>query len=239
MRVIRIIIPVYKNPEQLVKCHAAIKELEHNKEDRIEVLEVDNNDYNRGFTGAVNEGMRISVLNGDEYAIILNQDCYLEKDFVQKALAFMDSHPKCAIAGPKQLSSENSDLIIHAGCNEAYPYGRHISGLVSNGDYTVSKKVPWVTGACMIVRVRSVIDYGLMDESMFLIGSDSDWCYTARGRGFEVWYIAECSCVHEQGVSSGTTDKKISGIMYLDMIYWRNKWIGSDLYRELSMEVFD
>ena len=151
----------------------------------------------------------------------------------------MDAHPRCAIAGIKQLSSENSDLIIHGGCGEAYPNGQHLSGLVSRDDHTTSRQMPWVNGACMVVRMESIPWFGLMDENMFLIGSDSDWCYTARSRGWQVWYIAEASCVHEQGVTSGNADEKVQRQMYLDMIYWRNKWVGSDLYRELSMEIFD
>lgn len=239
MRIIRFVIPAYKNPEQLRKCREAISALQLPNGTITEVMLVDNNIVNIGFTKAINQGIRTAFWNGDDLAIALNQDCYLEPDALIKIVEFMDAHPKCAIAGIRQLSSENPDQIIHAGCTQAYPYGKHISGLISEGECLSDKQVPWVNGACMVVRVSSVIDFGLMDESMFLVGSDSDWCYAARARGFEVWYIAGASCVHEQGVSSTGDNPEIQKLMYLDMLAWRSKWIGTDLYRELTMEIFD
>lgn len=239
MRIIRFIIPAYKNPEQLRKCKEAIANL--NLPDGIltDITVINNTDNNVGFTKAVNIGMREAVVNEDYLAIVLNQDCYLDPESIKQIVVFMDANPKCAIAGIKQLHSEDPDRIIHGGCTEAYPTGRHIGGLVSRGDCAFHKQMPWVNGACMVVRVSAVVDFGLMDESMFLFGSDSDWCYTARARGFEVWYIASASCVHEQGVSNASSDKTIHKWMYLDMLAWRNKWIGSDLFKELSMEIFE
>ncbi len=239
MRIIKFIIPVYKKPEQVVKCKEAIANLQLPDGILTDLMLVDNNDVNIGFTKAINQGMREAISNGDDLAIALNQDCYLEPDALVKILEFMDAHPKCAIAGIRQVSSENPDQIIHGGCTQAYPNGRHLSGLISNNECLVDKQMPWVNGACMVVRLSSVIDFGLMDESMFLVGSDSDWCYAARARGFEVWYIAGASCVHEQGVSSSGDGENIQKLMYLDMVAWRNKWVGTDLYRELTMEIFD
>lgn len=239
MRIIRFIIPAYKNPEQLVKCKEAIANIELPDGILTCTTLVDNNDVNIGFTKAINIGMREAIWNGDDFAIALNQDCYLAPDALKNIIAFMDANPNCAIAGIRQVSNENPDHIIHAGCAEAYPYGRHISGFISKGECLSNKRVPWVNGACMVVRVSSVVDFGLMDESMFLVGSDSDWCYTARARGFDVCYIADASCVHEQGVTSSGNDDTIQKLMYMDMITWRNKWVGTDLYRELTMEIFD
>lgn len=239
MRIIRFIIPAYKKPEQLRKCKEHLANL--NLPDGIltDIQVIDNNENNIGFTKAVNVGMREAVVNQDYLAIVLNQDCYLDPDSVSKIVAFMDSHEKCAIAGIKQISSEDSDFIIHGGCVEAYPFGVHISGLVSRNDCNESKQVQWVNGACMVVRISSVIDFGLMDENMFLIGSDSDWCFTARARGFQVWYIADATCVHEQGISSEGGPTEFKKLMMLDMLFWRDKWVGSDIYRELTFEVFD
>lgn len=226
------IIPAYKKPEQLEKC---LKALEENSLAIRETEVIDNNVSNRGFTAAINEGLRKHYV---DFAIILNQDCYLAPGAIQAMADFMEAHPKCAIGGIKQLSSQNPDAIIHGGCTEAFPAGRHIVGLKSKGDCSENKRMPWVNGACMIVRCSALLETGLLDENMFLVGSDSDLCYTARARGFEVWYIADAECVHEQGVSSGTEDPELRKIMYKDMLYWKSKWIGTDLFRELSMEVF-
>lgn len=239
-----IVIPFYKNKEQLVKCKAAIESKANTYPlTGIKLFIEDDSNAGWGFTKTVNSGLR-EVMGLDRdcynfpgYAILLNQDCYLKPDAIEKMVAFMDSHPKCAIAGIKQLSSENEDHIIHGGTYECFPAGRHEGGRVSQGDCSVNKQVPWVNGACMIVRLEAILEIGLMDETMKMFGSDADWSYTARARGWETWYIADAACVHEQGASK-SMDEKMQRVFEKDMLTFRSKWVDGDLYRDLSMEIF-
>lgn len=229
-----VVIPFHKNKEQLDKCLASLK-------GQVEAIHVEDDSVTEsGFTQTVNRCAKKAchfVLGGEGYMVILNQDCYLKPDAIEKMVAFMDSHPRCAIAGIKQLSSENEDVIIHGGTLECFPAGRHEGGYVSRGDCGESKQVPWVNGACMIVRLEAILEFGLMDESMKMFGSDADWSYTARARGWECWYIADAVCVHEQGVSKAM-DPAMTKTFEKDMIAFRSKWIDGELYRDLSLEIF-
>jgi GT2 family glycosyltransferase len=171
------------------------------------------------------------------FAVVLNQDCYLKPEALERIYNFMLKHPKCAIAGIKQLSSTNEDQIIHGGTYECFPAGRHVGGKVSHGDCTANKQVPWVNGACMVVRLEALQDFGIMDETMKMFASDADWSYTARARGWETWYIADAECVHEQGASQ-TMDTKMQKVFEKDMLTFRSKWVDGDLYRDLSLEIF-
>jgi N-acetylglucosaminyl-diphospho-decaprenol L-rhamnosyltransferase len=230
-----VVIPFYKNKEQLDKCQAALKaQTASNITWNIQ----DDSETGNGFTKTSNKGLRnlFRLDLADDYAIVLNQDLYLRPDAIEKMVSFMDAHPRCAIAGIKQLSSKDEDFIIHGGTFECFPAGRHEVGRVSRGECDVSKQVPWVNGACMIVRLEAILGIGLMDENMKMFGSDADWSLTARARGWECWYIAEAVCVHEQGVSqsrSGEMEKTFER----DMLYFRSKWIDGDLMRELTLEV--
>jgi GT2 family glycosyltransferase len=230
-----VLIPAYKAPEKLEKCLRAVDA----QTIEVETLLHDNSEVNIGFTRACNELLMMAYRRGLTYAVILNQDCYLKPDAIEKMVEFMDSHPKCFLGSIKQLSDQNEDLIIHGGTLEAFPYGKHIGGFVSKGNCNVNKRMPWANGACMIVRLSAIPDVGLMDPNYFLLCSDSDWSFTARARGFDIWYIADAVCVHEQGVSSGEATSSLSKAMVRDVTYFRTKWIGSDLFKELSMEVFD
>ena len=218
------IIPFYKKQQQLDRCMTCLNTSQH----PIEAFVIDNNRENVGFTKACNVGLREALRRGDRYALLLNQDCYAEPETVGRLFAFMERHPRCAIAGPKQLSAEDPDLIIHGGCTEAFPVGRHISGRVSLKDCSESLPMPWVNGACMIVRMEAVCEIGLMDEGYFLIGSDADFCFVARLRRWEVWYCAEASVLHESGgVSSSQTTLEALAHFNADQLYFRDKWIGT------------
>ena len=224
-----VIIPAFKKPEQLERCLAALRA----QTTPVEPFVHDNNADNIGFTRAVNRGLRHAFDRREPFAIILNQDCYLRPDAVEHMLDFMNRKSRCAIGGPKQVSSLDEDAIIHGGCTQAFPFGKHITGRASNDDCNISAPMPWVNGACMIARMDAVLDFGLMDENMFLIGSDSDWCYTARLRNWEVWYIADAICVHEQGASAKAPPEMLES-MRKDMTYWRDKWVGSAAFSRLS-----
>jgi GT2 family glycosyltransferase len=192
------IIPFYKDRRQLDLCTAAIAQQDEPTEAWIHDNSVDNLYY----TKAENLGLKDAFAKGQEFAIVGTQDVYMKPGAVKAMVEFMRSHPRCAICGPKQLLASDEDYIIHAGCTVAYPAGQHISGRKSAGVGTVSRKVSWINGAIMFARVSAFLDIGLMDENMLMLGSDSDWCYTARARKWEVWYCADAEVVHEAGIGA-------------------------------------
>jgi len=225
-----VMIPAYRGEKKLERCLAALKA----QTVPVEIYIHDNNVNNIGFTAAVNEGLKRALKSGREFALVLNQDVYLRPDGIEQLTKFMNSHPRCAIAGVKQTDEKDLDLVQHGGCGAAFPSGLHVRGRKSHGECAVSLPMPWVNGAVMCVRMEAVVDFGLMDHNMFLIGSDSDWCYTARQRGWEVWYCAECEVIHEGGVTVGPPRLDLQPVMIRDMTYWRDKWLGTRLYERLK-----
>ncbi len=225
------VIPFYKNERQLKTC------LEHLQKQTRPVTPFvhDNSVNNLGFTRAINLGLRQAIRAGHKYVVALNQDVYLAPEAMAGLEDFLEQTPRCAIAGIKQRSSQNPDVIVHAGCSMAYPTGLHVSGLASQGVGTMSARMPWVNGAFLAARIEALLDFGVMDESMFLFGSDSDWCYTARARNWEVWYCAQAECIHEMGTSQHPTVESTEHF-HRDMAYWRDKWLGSELFRRLNVE---
>jgi GT2 family glycosyltransferase len=225
-----VIIPAYRKPDQLERCLAALAAQTH----PCSPVVIDNDTENRGFTAACNEGLRLAIDRGEEFAVLLNQDCYLQPNAIEKAIEFMRDHPRCAILGAKQLAYGHEDVIVHGGCTQAFPAGAHLTGRVSKDECNMPAKMPWINGACMVIRLDALKEFGLLDEGMFLVGSDSDICFTARLRGWEVWYAPTVVCSHECGESSTPTSEKVIEIMRKDMTYWASKWITGQAYHRLA-----
>jgi len=224
------IIPSYKKKEQLEKCIADLKK----QTLPVEIFVRDNTHDNIYFTAAINEGIKKYLQHDCKYMLMLNQDMYLQPDAVEVMVNFLESHPKCGVATPLQLSKENPDYVIYAGCFEAFPLGRHQHGPLS--DFVKDEQIYWGNGACMMFRKQMIQEIGLMDENYIFIGSDSDYCFTARSRGWEVWRVADARGIHEHGASGATSDVKINLLKVNDVIYFSRKWLTGDLYRELSYE---
>jgi GT2 family glycosyltransferase len=56
---------------------------------------------NLGFSRAYNDG--ITWASNTDYALCLNQDCFLEPDYLAELVAYADDHPRCASCSGKLL----------------------------------------------------------------------------------------------------------------------------------------
>ena len=177
------IIPYYKNSSQLARC------LSHLEAQTVSVdIFIRNNDEdNVYFTSAINEGIKQYLGRPCKYMLVLNQDMYLEHNAVEQMTEFMDSHPRCGIGAPLQLHSSNPAYVVFAGGCQAFPMGKHAYGDLK--EFTKDQQILWANGACMILRKEMIQEIGLLDKNFLLIGSDSDYSFTARLRGWQVWRI--------------------------------------------------
>ncbi len=225
---IPVIIPYYKHKEKLDECVVHLKK----QTVEVEIFIKDNNTDNTNFTKAINQGIKKYLIQPHEYIVILNQDMYLEPDAVEKMVTFMESHPDCGIGAPLQIDSRNPEYVIFAGGLEAFPVGKHRYGRLS--DFSDDEEIPWANGACMILRKEMIQEIGLLDENYIFIGSDSDYCFTARARGWQVWRIVTAKGKHDCGTSAQLSDIEIERIKIRDMIYFGKKWLTGKLYKELA-----
>ena len=227
---IPIIIPSYKKPDQLDRCITHLKA----QTVEMETFVRDNSIDNVYFTAAINEGIKQYLDKDCEFILALNQDMYLEPNAIEEMVKFMDSHPQCGIGTPLQLHSENPDFVICGGCLEAFPFGKHQQGPLS--EFTEDEPLFWGNGACMMLRKEMIREIGLLDKNLVFIGSDSDYCFTARSRGWQVWRIANARGIHEYGASGAVADPGMDLLKINDMLYFGKKWLTGGLYRELSAE---
>ena len=229
-RTMPVIIPAFKNKAQLDTC---IEHLDQ-QTSSCEIFVRDNSEDNIFFTAAVNEGIRHFLNTDCTYMLVLNQDMYLEPDAVEAMVTFMDAHPRCGIGAPLQLSPEEPDRVIWGGSLDAFPNGKHSVGPVCH--FAEPRQVLWVNGACMMLRKDMIQDIGLLDKNFVFIGSDSDYSFTARARGWELWCITTARGRHEHGASGSASDPVLQNLKTKDMIYFGKKWLTGDLYRDMAFE---
>ena len=227
---IPVIIPHYRKPEQLARC------IEHLKRQTVPVniFVRDNNADNVYFTAAANEGL-YRYLDADcRYMIVLNQDMYLDPNAVEVMVQSMDAHPKAGIGSPLEHLADQPDGHVLAGGLEAFPFGAHRCG--PRSVFTRDEQILWANGACMILRKEMIRRIGLLDENFKFICSDSDYSFTARSRGWEVWRIGAAYGVHEHGASASGGDLAIEVMKINDMLHFARKWLTGGLYRQLAHE---
>ena len=227
---IPVIIPHYQKVEQLSRCVLCLEE----QSLPVEIFIRDNNHDNVYFTAAINEGIGKYLHQDCRYMIALNQDMYLEPQAVQEMVSFMDRHPRCGIGAPLQLRGQDRDYCLCAGGLRAFPFGAHTHGPLSS--FTRDEQIHWANGACMILRKEMIHEIGLLDKNFVFIGSDSDYSFTARARGWEVWRIVRARGVHEHGASGVSHNPEIELLKVNDMLYFGRKWLTGQTYHHLACQ---
>lgn len=194
-----IIMLLYGDRGDLDRCIASVEE--HCKNYKLHVI--DNNENNRGFTKAVNKAIEASEA---PYIWLINQDAIVLPRAQEALIERFLYHKKVGIAGSMQIDPEDPDLIRHGGTIRAFPAGVHKGGRISMGHCRIPEKQTWVNFASVMFRREMVDEIGPLDESMFLLYSDSDYCYYARSQGWEVWYEPKSQVRHRLKASSGITE---------------------------------
>lgn len=170
---------------------------------------------NIGFAAAVNQALQQST---SHYAILLNPDSYVLKDFFHNIIRFMDSNPQIGIAGPRILncdgSVQDSARAFPTALTSIFGRASLLTRLFPNNPISRANlltrrcsgihpmEVDWVSGACMIVRRKAVDVVGVFDVRFFMYWEDADWCRRMWAGGWKVVYFPNASVVHYVGGSS-------------------------------------
>lgn len=239
-----IIIPSYNTKNLLDRCLesvlASMKEINLN----VEVIVVDNNSTdgsvellnkkytrvkkifkkeNLGYGKANNLGIKEAK---GEYILLLNSDCILKKNAIERFHHCLTSHSNSFI-GAKLY---NEDGTPQASCGPFYTLPIIFLMLFLKGDQLqitryspdTSKEVDWVSGACLGGERQAFVDVGLFDESIFMYMEEIDLLYRAKQKGYHVWFCPDAHVVHMGAASSKHKKEPVVNI-YRGLDYFYQK----------------
>ena len=173
------------------------------------------NKENIGFAAANNQAIKTT---DSKYILLINSDCEVYKDSIDKLIDYMDKNPRVAAAGPKIINSDGSvqyscrsfpsffsaaahSVLVHIYPNNPVSRKYMMTGI--RRDRPVS--VDWVSGSCMMIRRKALEETGLLDEKYFMYVEDLDICYRMWKKDWEVHYVPDSEVLHHIGGSSRKT----------------------------------
>lgn len=203
------------------------------------------NTRNVGFCRAHNQALRLSH---DEYVLILNPDVILDQQWLDRAIAFLVSHPAYGSFGGKTLrysySSDELKEVQYSGIIDSTGLrllrSRHAidrgSGEEDHGQYDHDGEVFGFSGACVLFRraalegIRWRDEY--LDESIFAYKDDIDLAWRLQLCGWPGWYDHAALAYHHRhlrGVSAASDlllAKNHRGrSAFLNFYSYRNQWL--------------
>jgi hypothetical protein len=199
------------------------------------VVRIIENPINAGFGAANNLGM--AEARGD-YFLLINTDAFVEAGAIRAMLDKLEAEPKWGVVGPKLLNRDGS---LQRSCfrfpkpsqawREAFALHYVFSDL-ERWTYNEDREVPFVSGACFMMR-RSVYEtVGGFDERYFMYCEESDWQRRMADSGWRIGFTPDAQVVHYGGASN--TSGKIHPHFFLSLDKYLLKhhgWLGLVLFR--------
>jgi len=189
---------------------------------------------NAGYAAATNCGMRAAR---GEICVLLNSDVFpAAPGWLGRMATALDDVAAVGVVGARLLFEDTA--IQHAGMY----YALNRLGLWANEhfykgypadfpDANVSRYVPAVTGACMMVRRELFERLGGLSEE-YCVGDfeDSDFCNKAAAAGYRSWYEATATLYHLERQSFPQSAYNHLGWQY-------NQWLHERRWRHAAGSV--
>lgn len=205
------------------------------EDDRVRILA---HSQNLGFATAVNRALEQSI---ESAVLLLNPDCLVQPDTIERVLAALHRDPEAGMAGPRVCHPDGSE---QAGCRRLEPtpkralewaferplrwLGRtpHGFNLAAQSLPDTPEAVEAISGAFMLVDHSAIQRVGMMDEGYFLHCEDLDWCRRFRDAGYRVLFVPDAIAIHAKGTSSSGRPVRTEWHKHRGMVRYYRKFAG-------------
>ena len=170
---------------------------------------------NVGFSRGNNIGV---VASKGDYVLILNPDCRLQTDVLEKLHCHAARLPHPFMIGARILNEDGSD---QRGCRRelltpttAFVEALHLSRLFPKLRLNRHEEpipaaitpIPAISGAFMFLSRADFDRVGGFDEGYFLHVEDLDLCFRFRKAGGKIYFAPDVVAIHTGGTSEAASD---------------------------------
>jgi GT2 family glycosyltransferase len=197
-----------------------------------------------GFTGGANAALQHSRTywggydsrghNGEPHRVmpvLLNDDLVLHEGCIGYLLATLQENPQVGMVAPMQTAIDNSSYLICGGFGKAYPAGEHEAGHKDDPRFARERACKWLTFAAVAIRPELIDAIGLLDETMPMYFSDSDYSMRATSAGWKLLLTPRALVGHENHAATHAEfDEKLRYRLFVrDQAAFEYKWSGGIL----------
>ena len=172
------------------------------------------NPDNVGVAKANNQGIKLSLLSGSKYTLILNNDIEFLLTDVLSSIYENAILKNESLITPKILFYD-TEKIWMAGGEFSYIRGstKHVGeGSANSAKFDIPRYFDYAPTCFMLIDNKVFREVGLMDERYFVYYDDSDFIYRTLQAGYKVFYNPKITILHK--VSSSTGGKESLFTLY-------------------------
>jgi GT2 family glycosyltransferase len=218
---VSIVIPVFNKAEFTFQClRSLIQEIDFNQHEVVVVnnastdetkqlleqfnkyIVVVDNQENRGFVDACNQG---AARAKGKFLLFLNNDTVVLPRWLDELLETLESDDGIGVAGslflyPNSTVQEAGSIVWKDG--HAFHYGW--GGSPDDPRFVFARDVDYCSGASLIIRKDLFDQIGGFDRRYApAYYEDADLCFSARAAGYRVVFQPASKIIHYEGVTAG------------------------------------
>ncbi|MGD8920623.1 MAG: glycosyltransferase family 2 protein, partial [Gammaproteobacteria bacterium] len=169
------------------------------------------NTENLGFAKATNQGLRVAR---GRYLLLLNSDTLVHGAVLGDSVRYMDERADVGMMGCKVLNEDGStqmtcsrfpsfaNLLLQTLGLNRFRHPRWLQRYqMLDWDRNDEREVEVISGCYLLVRRETMERVGLLDESFFLYGEETDWCRRCAEDGWKLMF-APVGCITHLGSGS-------------------------------------
>jgi len=168
---------------------------------------------NLGVAGGNNLGIRASR---GRYVLLLNSDTLVLPGTIDRAVKFLDTHPRVAGVGGNLI---NPDGTFQAGFVDFASLWQELLIVTklgqllrpwypAHGPSPEPREVDWMSTAFMLFRQQAIAQVGFVDERYFMYSDETDLQYRLKQAGWKIYYLPGLNTIHLGGRSSASWKRR-------------------------------
>ena len=206
---------------------------------------------NIGYAAGNNLGIQQAVEDGCGKILITNSDVCFTEGCISGMAAYLHTHPKVGIVGPKILGAEGqvrkSCMCRRTGLKEKYLVRTRLNlffrrqyrtyfGL--DRDYDKTFPVYAVLGCCFMISPECVRDVFPFDEGTFLYEEEYIVGIRMEQAGYETHYYPKCVIHHLHGSSTGEVKPFAYLCETVSELYYCRKYLRAKRWQIIPLYIY-
>lgn len=161
---------------------------------RINILSLE---HNRGLGEAYNAGIAIARSLRATFVLLMDHDSIPESDMLYKlrnAYINLENQGKSiCVVGPRYRDHVTAQL-------SQFVYITRFGFARSSCDKTIDYvRADFVISSGSLISIKMLDQIGGMDEGLFIDHVDTEWCFRAQSKGFEIYGVCNAVMLHSLG----------------------------------------
>ncbi|MBE0470378.1 MAG: glycosyltransferase family 2 protein [Methyloprofundus sp.] len=162
---------------------------------------------NLGYAEGNNVGIRYALESNTDYILLLNNDTWVDKNFLDYLVSEAEKTNNAFVYGPAIFYAEPKDTLWFAGAKwntDKLSFDFPLQNSPKEGLSNLPFESDYICGAALFFHRSIAEKIGLLDAKFFLVWEESDWCFRAKRAGYKSLIVPDSQIWHKIGVSFGS-----------------------------------